>query len=94
MIWNLLGFDPIRTDVWNLPEVVESENKFTAYYINSPFDVLNEIKDEIVAPRNNAALPPTVDALLSTVFYRAYTESNVNIPDMLAEEQEAIFVDE
>lgn len=93
MIWNMMGFDPIRTEVWELPEVVNAENKFTAYYVNSPFEVLNEIKDEIVAPRNNVALPPTIDALLSTVFYRAYTESGVDIPAMLAEEQDAIYVD-
>jgi arabinosaccharide transport system substrate-binding protein len=86
-IWNLLGFDPIRTEVWSLPEMVNSENKFTEYYVTNPFDVLSSIKDEILSVNVSDALPATLDAMKNSVLTRAYTEKNIDIPSMLAEEQ-------
>jgi arabinosaccharide transport system substrate-binding protein len=85
-IWNTLGFDPIRTEVWSLPEMINSDNKFTKYYVTNPFNVLNEIKSEILAVNVNDALPATLDAMKNNVLTRAYTERNVDIPAMLAEE--------
>lgn len=85
-IWNTLGFDPIRKEVWSLPEMVNSKNKFTDYYVTNPFDVLNSIKDEIIAINNSDALPATLDAMKNSVLTRAYTEKNIDIPKMLAEE--------
>ena len=85
--WNDLGFDPIRKDALELPEIKDAENVFTEYYVTRPMDVLISIKDGIVGHNNNAALPATLDAVKANVFTRAYTEENVNIPEMLAEEQ-------
>lgn len=89
-VWNTLGFDPIRTEVWSLPEMTNSVNKFTEYYVTSPFEVLNSIKNEIVAVHVSEALPATMDAMRNSVLTRAYTENNINIPAMLAEEQSKI----
>ncbi len=88
-IWNTLGFDPIRIDVWELPEVKDAVNKFTDYYVNSPFDVLTQITNEIQAVNVNEALPATLDAMKNNVFSRAYRTAD-DIPAMLAEEQEQI----
>ena len=85
--WSLLGFDPIRTEVWSMEEVTHAPNAFTEFYINNPFDTLLEIKDEIVAHNNNENLPAALDAMKNNVLYRAYLEPNVDIPAMLAEEQ-------
>jgi len=89
-VWNTLGFDPIRTEVWSLPEMTNSVNKFTDYYVTSPFEVLSSIKNEIVAVHVSEALPATMDAMRNSVLTRAYTENNINIPAMLAEEQSKI----
>ena len=89
-IWNTLGQDPIRTEVWSLPEMVNSSNKFTEYYVTNPFSVLNTIKDEILPVNVSDALPATLDAMKNSVLYRAYTERNIDIPAMLAEEQAKI----
>ena len=43
-IWKMMGFDPIRMEVWSLPEVRDTPNKFTEYFINNPFDVLMQIR--------------------------------------------------
>ena len=89
-IWNTLGFDPIRTEVWSLPEMVNSVNKFTDYYVTNPFNVLNEIKDEILAVNVSDALPATLDAMKNYVLFRAYTDSNPNMASILEEEQSKI----
>ncbi len=89
-IWNTMGFDPIRTEVWSMPEVTQSTNKFTDYYVDSPFDVLTQIKDEILPHNVNEALPATLDAMKNSVLNRVYTESNPDIPAILAEEQAKI----
>lgn len=89
-IWNTLGFDPIRTEVWSLPEMVNSENKFTEYYVTNPFEVLNTIKDEILSVNVSEALPATLDAMKNSVLTRAYTEKDINISNMLKEEQDKV----
>ena len=65
----------------------DASNKFTEYYVDNPFDVLLEIKDEIVGHNTNEAMPATLDAMKNSVLNRVYTESNVDIPSILAEEQ-------
>lgn len=86
--WNTMGFDPIRTEVWTLPELREN-NKFIEYYVTDPLDVLNEIKNEIPAIVVSEALPATIDAMKNSILYRAYVEK-ADIPSMLAEEEAKI----
>ncbi|MDO5445159.1 MAG: extracellular solute-binding protein [Eubacteriales bacterium] len=85
--WNDLGFDPIRVEALDLPEVKDAENVFTEYYVTRPIDVLMMVKDDIAGHNNNSVMPATLDTAKANVFTRAYTEENVNIPEMLAEEQ-------
>jgi len=69
---------------------MNSKNKFTEYYVTNPFEVLSSIKDEILSVNVSEALPATLDAMKNSVLTRAYTEKNVDIPSMLAEEQDKI----
>ncbi|MDF2878930.1 MAG: arabinose-binding protein [Clostridia bacterium] len=84
-IWKTLGFDPIRTEVWDMPEIKEP-NKFTDYFLNSPFDVLTQIKDEIPAINNGENLPKVMDALKTTTLFRAF-EDLEDPAALVAEEQ-------
>ena len=90
VVWNELGFDPINKAVLEMPEVKDAENVFTEYYVTRPMDVLNMVIDDIAPHNNNAIMPTVLDVAKANVFTRAYTEENVNIPEMLAEEQENI----
>ena len=87
--WQLLGFDPLRTEVWSMEDVThDPENKFIKFYVNNPFDTLLQIKDEIVAVNNNENLPGVLDEMKNSVLNRAYNEGTIDdIPAMLAEEQ-------
>lgn len=49
-IWENLGFDVCNTAVWEDTSITQdTSNKFIAFFKTNPFDVLNEIKDEIAA---------------------------------------------
>jgi arabinosaccharide transport system substrate-binding protein len=68
-IWNILGFDPPRWDVW--PKLKDQpDNQFTDYFGKNIFDVLMEVKDEIRAVNIGELTPAVTDAYRSTVAFR------------------------
>ena len=86
-LWQLCGFDPIRTEVWSMDDVThDPNNQFVQYYVTNPFDTLLEIKDEIVAVNNNETLPGVLDEMKATVLQRAY-ETDDDISTILEEAQ-------
>ena len=47
-IWEILGFDPVNTDLWQDKSIThDPNNKYVQYFKTNPFDTLNEIKNEI-----------------------------------------------
>lgn len=88
-IWNQLGFDPIRTDVWSDPAVKSGKNKFTEYYLDNPFDVLLSIKDEIPAIRLGEGYAPMCDRVKTTTFNKALT-TDVDINTLLKSEEDSL----
>ncbi len=47
-IWEVLGFDPVNTELWQDKSITHNpDNKYVAFFRTNPFDVLNEIKNEI-----------------------------------------------
>ncbi|WP_453992694.1 ABC transporter substrate-binding protein [Bacillus nitroreducens] len=63
-IWEILGFDPPRHDIWEAQELKEP-NEFTAYFGDGLFDMLIGIKDEI-NPLNITRLTPQARNLIET----------------------------
>ncbi|GIO31634.1 MULTISPECIES: ABC transporter substrate-binding protein [Paenibacillus] len=89
-IWNTLGFDPINMDVWNMKDVTHNpENKFVKYFVNNPFDVLNEIKDEIRLIKSTPA-SPTINNVLCTVTLNEIFEDGKDIKQALDDAQSQI----
>lgn len=43
--WSLLGFDPIRKDVWTSPEM-KADNQYTQYFGKNIFDVLIKLQNQ------------------------------------------------
>ena len=85
--WTMLGFDPIRTEVWEMDEIThDPENTFVKFYANNPFDTLVQIKDEVVAVNNNSTLPTVLDTMKTTVLQKAY-ETDESIESILKDAQ-------
>ncbi len=67
LIWQDLGFDPPRWDVWDDP-IMNQPNKFTDYYVNDNiFGMLLEIKDEVLGVNVHENLPGVSDRVKGTV---------------------------
>ena len=91
-VWNVLGFDPVNTDVWADTAVTQNpENKFVAYFATYPFDALNEMKDGIGALDifTNETWP-SINSIFSTTTLNNIFESDMDISEALAEAQETL----
>ncbi|MBZ4669457.1 MAG: arabinooligosaccharide transport system substrate-binding protein [Epulopiscium sp.] len=89
-IWNTLGFDPVNTEVWTNKEITHNpDNEFIQYFQNNPFDVLNEVKDEIQMIKSTSA-SPTINNVLCTVTLNAIFEDGQDVTEALNEAQEMI----
>ncbi|WP_248924534.1 ABC transporter substrate-binding protein [Paenibacillus hamazuiensis] len=72
-IWKQLGFDPIRSDVWNDPALKE-DNKFTAYFGKNIFDILTGVKSEIAATNIKEKTPAVSDAVKTKVMFQVLND--------------------
>ncbi|WP_438447288.1 ABC transporter substrate-binding protein [Gorillibacterium sp. sgz5001074] len=72
-IWKQLGFDPIRTEVWDAPELKEA-NKFTDYFGKDIFNVLMTIKNEIPQINVNEKMPAVSDEVKKTILFKTLND--------------------
>jgi arabinosaccharide transport system substrate-binding protein len=68
MIWQILGFDPPRWDVWSDP-ALSAPNKFTEYFQNGEdlFKMLLTVKDEIYPVTITTKTPDIVTMIRNSV---------------------------
>lgn len=89
-IWDNLGFDPCNMDVWTMEDVTHNpDNAFVQYFVNNPFDVLNEIKEEIGLIKCTEAYP-AINSTFSSQTLNDIFESGVPVEDALAAAQDQI----
>lgn len=82
-IWQKLGFDPCNTSLWAKEEIThDSNNEYVQYFIVNPFDVLNEIKDEIQMIRSTKASPAANNVLCTQVFNDLYENGADPVPSL------------
>jgi len=65
-MWTILGFDPVRFDVWTDP-AMKAPNKFTDYYGTGIFDMLYSIRDQFNPINFNSNYPQGVTVLQTQV---------------------------
>jgi len=89
-IWNTLGFDPLNMNVWEMEEVTHNpENTFVKYFVNNPFDVLNDIKSEIEMIKSTSA-SPTINNVLGTITLNEIFEDGRDVTEALNDAQAQI----
>lgn len=96
-IWEKLGFDPIRTEVWdNQALTTDKNNKFIAFFQTNPFDVLKEIKKEygtdLTAPNIKGAYVATYSVLVSTTYVNAFESAKDTDAKALLEDEQATII--
>lgn len=73
--WTILGFDPIRWDVWTDP-AMRADNQFTAYFGRDIFEMLIQIKDQINPTVITEKYPLAIDLLKRNVCFKALKEQS------------------
>lgn len=89
-IWNTLGFDPCNTEIWSDKSITHNpNNEFVKYFKTNPFDVLNEVKNEIKVIKSVTA-SPTINNILCTVTLNSIFEDGQDVKEALDEAQNSI----
>lgn len=90
--WDNLGFDPIRTELWEDSAITENpENKFLKYFTTNPFDILKENGTDLTAPDISGSYSATYSTLVSTTYSNAFEMSfDQDAMELLQGEQDSI----
>jgi arabinosaccharide transport system substrate-binding protein len=73
--WTLLGFDPIRWDVYNNP-AMQADNQYTAYFGKDIFKVLAQIKNDINPLHISDKFPQACDLIRQNVCFKVFKEQS------------------
>lgn len=93
MIWNVLGFDPCNTAVWDNQELTHNpENKYNQYFLTNAFDVLLEIKNEIMY-LSSTSISPTINSYFSSTLWNNLYVDKLDAAAELETAQETIAAD-
>jgi arabinosaccharide transport system substrate-binding protein len=86
-----LGFDPVRWDVWDSPEM-QKENEFTEYFQNGTdiFNMLVSISDDIQGTEVPELYPAAIDLLKTKVCFNALGEQSQTPEEALKEAAEQL----
>ncbi|NLN65825.1 MAG: carbohydrate ABC transporter substrate-binding protein [Clostridiaceae bacterium] len=79
-IWEMLNFDPPRWDVWDAPELQEPDPYFGNEKI---FNVMLEMKDEILSPNMHDLSAAAQDVVKESVMFRALHEQSLTPEEAL-----------
>lgn len=79
-IWEMLNFDPPRWDVWDAPELQEPDPYFGNEKI---FNVMLDMKDEIVSPNIHDLSAAAQDVVKESVMFRVLHEQSLSPEEAL-----------
>ncbi|WP_235828912.1 ABC transporter substrate-binding protein [Anaerosacchariphilus polymeriproducens] len=88
-VWNVLGFDPVNTEVWSDTEITQNaDNQYVKYFSNYPFDTLNKIKDNIGSLGSLTDEKwPSINNEFCTVTLNNIFENGMEVKEALKESQ-------
>lgn len=70
--WELLGFDPVNSNIWNDLKVPET---FSEYFTTDPLEVLNSYSfDNIASPNNSDNIADITKELDTSAYYRMFEQ--------------------
>lgn len=81
--WTILGFDPIRWDVWGDPAMKEP-NIYTEYFGTGVFDMLLSIKDEVGGINVGSKFPEAVNIVQRNVMFKVLGEGSATPREALS----------
>lgn len=90
--WDVLGFDPIRTSLWDDPEITnDPDNKFLQYFTTNPFDIIKKNGTDLTAPNISGGYSAAYSVLVTTTYSNAFEASpDEDAAELLKNEQASI----
>ena len=89
-IWNVLGFDPLRWDVWET-DAMKQPNKFTDYFGPNIFDVVLQMKDNFYTTNiTDPRFPLASDLIAKNVLFKALGDKSLTPAQALDEAAQEI----
>ncbi|WP_202078682.1 ABC transporter substrate-binding protein [Caldalkalibacillus salinus] len=88
-LWEILGFDPPRHDVWD-SEAMGEDNRFYRYFHDDIFDILLEVRDEINDINITEQTPDAQQEIHSTVMHSVLREQSKTPEEALTDAAEAV----
>ncbi|TPE68365.1 ABC transporter substrate-binding protein [Halalkalibacterium halodurans] len=88
-LWEILGFDPPRHDVWD-SEAMRASNRFYDYFHDDIFDILLEIRDEINEINITEQTPDAQQEIHSHVMHAVLREQSQTPQEALEQAAEAV----
>lgn len=93
-IWNDLGFDVCNTALWADDAFAHDEsNQYNTFFRNYPYDVLNEIKDDI-GTILTVKISPTINEQFCNVTLNDVLENGVDVETALQTAQDVIALEQ
>ncbi len=90
LIWDNLGFDICNTVLWDNDEFAHDDsNQYNAFFRNYPYDVLNEIRDDI-GKIAVVAISPTINEYVCNTTLNEVLEDGMDVTEALQELQDAV----
>lgn len=91
-VWNVLGFDPVNTEVWSDTELTQNpDNQFVKFFKNYPFDTLNEVKDSIGTLKSYTDEKyPSINNEFCTTTLNSIFEDGMDVKEALQQSQETL----
>ncbi|MBQ6806933.1 MAG: extracellular solute-binding protein [Lachnospiraceae bacterium] len=94
MIWNDLGFDVCNTSLWSDDAFAhDTANQYNTFFRNYPYDVLNEIKDQIGTVMT-VKISPTINEQFCNVTLNDVLENGVDVEEALQTAQDVIALEQ
>jgi arabinosaccharide transport system substrate-binding protein len=93
-IWEQLGFDVCNTDVWTDTSITQdTSNQYISFFRTNPFDVLNEIKNNI-GKISVTSISPAINEQICNTTLNQVLEAGMSVDDALQEAQDTIELEE
>ena len=91
-VWNVLGSDPVNTEVWTQTDITENpDNQYVKYFNTKPFDALLDVQDNIgLLDCYTDEKMPSINNVFTTQTLNDIFESDVDVKEALDEAQDTL----
>jgi len=91
-VWDVIGFDPVNTDVWTDEELTRNpDNIFVQFFNTYPFDTLLEIKDGIGSLRSYRDEKwPSINTEIATIMLNNIFVNGMDVREALEISQDTL----